>query len=759
MPWDSQRIAFVDIETQSTCDIEEAGGRIYANHPSTRLFIVCVSVDDVFHVWIPEYKQLAAHSVLWPNELKPAKEVVLYHGKEFPKAIYRAIHDADGEPIPLVAHNAYGFDKFIWNRFCDSRHEWLDTLYLARIAGRQGKLDLLSKALLGAGKDRAKKLLPILTTATNSIRGKVSYPVIPPGDLAAFTTYTIADVELLIRIWAEFNYLQVEQEIINVHNQINERGVCVDSDMLSLIEDVSNYSVAEAAKQIATLTRGRLNENNIRSVQQVHEWIESWGITIRDDNGKKCLRKDVVQRYINSPYIIEENLTSATEIPPIVIDVLRLRMKALRITDAKVSKAKARTIGDRIYDLHTYHVAHTGRASSQGVQVHNLPRPLQGLNIENIIKELKSDSYLSTRNDHKQCFDKIKSEMLRQRENAKDKAAFDLLTVDDVLSTLIRPCIKAKKGHKLALCDFSTVECRGVAWIANEEKLLEVFHRQDKGLSKFGPYEDFASRLYGIPIDQVNSFQRQVAKPSVLGCGYGMGTEKMRIYAAAMGVNLVAAGITAEQCISLYRDTYTKIAGWKPKKNGIESNFRVGGIWKTLEKAVKDCVHTRTPQSAGRCTFLMMGSDLVCVLPSGRHIHYPDAKIEDVVPAYCYTLNLPLTPKATVTFESTRGKKSLYGGLITENIVQAICRDLMYCAMVEMSNNGLNVVMHVHDEIVVEEKESYVNDALELMVKIMSKSPDWARGFPLASEGFVSERFVKKAFKGEYELSTASLLA
>lgn len=757
MSWDSPRRAYVDIETQSACPIE-MGGRAYASHRSTRLMILCVAVDDVFHLWIPDYvgSSFATHSSLWPNQLKPNKEVRVYRGTEFPTAMQGVLDDGKGGKLPLVAHNAFGFDKFIWNRFCPGRYEWLDTLYLARIAGRHGKLDALGKSLLGEGKDKAKKLLKKLTTAVPSIRGMFSYPFIAPGDLSAFTTYTIADVELLIRIWGEFDSLFVEAEVIATHNNINDRGVQVDIDLLSLIEDVGLYSVSEAAKAIATLTRGRLNENNIRSVQQVHTWLQTWGVEIVDDKGKKCLRKDVVQRYINSPYIIDEYLMSAREIPPIVIDVLRLRMHALRITDAKVSRARQSAINGRIYDLHTYHQAHTGRASSQRVQIHNLPRPPKGLDIQKLVSLCTSDSFLSTRNDAKVCFDKIKGEIDRQEVP---------LTVDDALSAMIRPSIIAKPKtettpkKKLCICDFSTVECRGVAWIAQEEKLLQVFHRQDNGLSKFGPYEDFASRIYGIGIEQVTSFQRQVAKPGVLGCGYGMGEDKFRVYAAAMGVDLVAAGITAGHVINLFRDTYTKIAGWKPQqKEGVKSSYRVGGIWKALEKAVKDCVATRVPQYAGKCGWEMMGADLVCILPSGRHIHYPEAKIEDVVPAYCYTLNLPLEPKATVTYWCNRGyRKSLYGGLITENVVQAICRDLLMCAMVEMEQEGLNVVLHCHDEPVCEEEEAKAELSLRLMVQIMSTTPEWAKGFPIACEGYTSDRFVKKMFKGEYAYDTVKM--
>lgn len=757
--WDHPNPVFIDWETQSQADISEVGGRLYAYHPSTRPLILSTCIDGTFHVWIPDYIRckLPAHSRLWPNELKPAKEVKLYRGEQIPLEIRKACAGR-----PLVAHNAYGFDQFIWERFVGEA-TFLDSMYLARISGRHGGLDRLSKQLLGHGKDRAKKLLPLLTTATETVfYGKKVpvYPVISAGDLAAFTTYAIADVEILVRLWNQFEELQVESDVIDTHNRINDRGIAVDENLIDVIEQVSIYSVNEAANEISRLTGGKLNANNLRSGQKVHLWLSEWGIDIVDDAGKKCLRKDVVQRYIDSPYLLDsDNLTAAREIPPLVIKVLELRLKALRITDAKVKRAKKRVYRGRVYDLHSYHQAHTGRASSSGIQIHNLPRPPKGLNIQELINAIQSEGFSKVRNDSKGMFDFIKEEKNRQAQEAKKediKQALADMTVDDVMSALIRPSFVAKKDHSLVLVDFSTVEARGVAWIAGEDKLLKVFTDQDSGVSPYGPYEHFASKMFGVPVEQVDSFQRQVAKPVVLGAGYGMGLDKMRLYAAAMGVDLVKAGVTSEYCINLFRDTYTKIAGWKPDKNG-GKGFRVGGIWKTLEKAVKETVSTGEPRHAGKCTWIMDRRDLVCVLPSGRQIRYPDAKIEDIVPAYAYTMGLELIPKATVTYQSTRGTKSLYGGLITENVVQAICRDLLMCALVQFEANKWNPVAHVHDEGVCEVPTVESENVLRGMVRIMSTAPDWAEGFPVACEGFISPRFVKKAFKGYREMTTREL--
>lgn len=1011
--WEHPSPIFLDFETQSACDIKESGGRAYVEHPSTRILILVLSCDDVFHVWIPDYIRTDSSTwnadFLWPNQLKPKHTVCLYRGNELPEPIRECVF---ADPArPLVAHNAYGFDKAVWNRFLPQFDNWLDSIPLARQAGRDGRLDVLGKRILGVGKDHAKKLLPKLTTATPSRFGAgFSYPVINAGDLQAFTRYAVADVEILKRLWSEFDSIKVEADVIQIHNQINERGIGVDVELLESIERLSEYSVTQAIVEIKKRTNGALHEDNIRSGKQVAEWLDKFGVQITDDSGKPCLRKEIVQKFIDSPYVLEDNLTSVTEIPPVCIDVMRLRMKALRITDAKVKKARNRVSSDnRIRDLLTYHKAHTGRWSSSGVQVHNLPRPNNAIaaQVEHLLREANCVPFVPriehSNKDVRILFDSIKAHI----------PSHSTATVDDICSALIRPAFCAKPDHTFAIVDFSQVEARGTAWLADEKKMLtafaegrdlykefaaRVFHvtladvtkdmRQiaksavlgcvaedtlvptDKGFKKIqdikiddmvwdgveyvrhagviykgereclhhqsipnltsdhlvlsikgwqeasdvitgnmklhpakrltdgrlllkGKYRKKEKRGYTISVDVVAAKQKKwreatlyleklrvadsvttsekkepntpqwcqtsntandcltesvryshgvttkrvsntgttevevlrfllsglktvlhslpisspfrvgithdlklieskitkvtnratsdspheknsVATPvevkrtyDILNCGprqqfqagnaivhncqYGLGYDKFRVYAAVNGCDLAGAGVTSEQVINAYRDEYTKIAGWKPKAS---DSFRVGGIWKDYDKAVKECVSTGIPQFAGKCRFLIESNDLVIILPSGRELHYPNARIEDIVPPYCYTLNLPLNPKATVVYDSDRGQKSLYGGLITENVTQAMCRDIMACAMLKLEAEGFPVVAHVHDEILIEVHKSKAKHSIERMVAIMSEVPDWATGFPLECEGFTCDRFNKSHFSYGFECST-----
>lgn len=679
--------------------------------------------------------------------MKPLQTVKLWRGPA-PWEIIALIGSR-----PMVAHNADNFDRLIWDRFFGPGAKWLDSMYLARVRGRPGRLDALGQLVLGVGKDRAKKLLPMLTTAfASTISDGWRYPMILPGDMQAFMRYAIGDVEIVRQFWyGECSDTPIEEDVIEAHRAINERGVAVDGDYLETLEELARYSVDHATREIEDLTDGAIHEGNIRSTVQMHDWLESYGIRIHgnetdnEGNKKLSLRKDSVQRFLDSPYLIEDHLAAVREVPPIVLEVLRLRMKALRITDAKVHRARERTSPDgRIRDLHAYYPTHTGRFASYGVNIHNMPtqKATGKLSIEAMIDLIKT-STKKWPGDIAKTYDAVRN-AIPAPEPGKQA-----VTVDDVCSVGIRPSFVAKKKHKLVLADFSSVEGCGVAWVADEQKLLDIYNNRGD------PYRTFAAKAFGIPEEQVTKEQRDgVGKVGILALSYGMGPPKLRIYAANFGVDLVAAGLTAESMVDLYRNEFTKIAGFKPERG---SNFRVQGIWQKYDTAVKSCVSTRQPQETGKCGFFMKGKDLIIELPSGRWITYPDAEIKDIVPPYCYTLGLPLNPKATVVYQSARGEKSLYGGIITENIVQAICRDLLANSLVLLNSQGFNPVLHVHDEIVCEVPEKQADIRLRQMVKIMSTAPDWAAGFPVACEGFVTSRFVKKAFKGSYEFRTRDI--
>jgi DNA polymerase len=305
----------------------------------------------------------------------------------------------------------------------------------------------------------------------------------------------------------------------------------------------------------------------------------------------------------------------------------------------------------------------------------------------------------------------------------------------------VRPCFRAEPGRVLCVADLASVEARGVAWCAGEPGLLTLFAEGGDA------YLDLAARIFGRPIAREDEPERQVGKVAVLGCGYSMGAARFARYAADNGIDLAAAGVTAEDVVEGYRDAYPAIAGTKVSSNG--RAWRRGGLWRDVEAAAIAAVTTGMPREAGRCLFRREADALVVRLPSGRRLYYRNARVERIVAAYCKALGIPERPKPTLVFDSpTAPGTATYGGKLVENIVQAICRDLLAAALVECERQDLSVVLHVHDEVVAEALLAQAEEALRRLVEILSTPPAWAAGFPVEVEGFVSERYLKGPAKG-----------
>lgn len=753
--WDDPDPIYLDFETQSACDLKAVGGRLYAQHPSTRVLSLVVDAGGEYHVWVPVASQVHPDAVATAGVerygIDPAR-VRVYAGPMCPAPIVLAAKSGR----TLVAHNALGFDRFVWERFVGLPVVWCDTLYLARLAGLPGGLDQLSRAALSAGKDAAKKLVMGWTRAeacpdgyapgkkragqnvTEVVNG-VRYVAVQPGQIEVLLRYNLVDVIRLRELYeGPLATVAVEGDVIAAHLAVNERGVAADPELLNAVTAISNESTARAGEQLSELTGGRIGKHNYRSGPQIHAWLAERGVRLKtvDAAGaeKQSLRKDVIDQALADPRLMLDAaapFAAVTEIDPVVFDVLRLRSAALRITAAKTVRASACLSDDgRLRDLHTYHQAHTGRDSSNRVQVQNLPRPLKGLDV-NALLEAFDRGELSY--DH--IAGRCREWTAKLREKTPGAKA---ITPDDALSAIIRPCLRAAPGKALAVCDFAAVECRGLAWAAGEETLLEAFR------TGTDVYKITGSRIFGKPADQIDDYERQVAKVVTLGCGYGLGAEKFRLYAAAAGIDLVKAGVTAEQCIDAFRAAYPAVAGTPA---GVINGriYRRGGVWTKLEKAAMAATAEGGVHEAARCRWMAAGGTLVCELPSGRRLNYRDARVEDHVPGYVWALGLEPRAKATLVYNSPRGYPAmLYGGKIAENVVQALCRDLLVAAMARAEDAGIPVVLRVHDELVCEVPANKGPVALEALARIMSTPPAWAAGFPLACEGYLCERYVKK---------------
>lgn len=279
-------------------------------------------------------------------------------------------------------------------------------------------------------------------------------------------------------------------------------------------------------------------------------------------------------------------------------------------------------------------------------------------------------------------------------------------------------------GYVFIIADASQVEARGTAWVAGQQDLLDDF---EAGVPV---YCRFASEVLGKKIRKARSTDpkmvakylkrcRTMGKVGTLGCGYGMGWERCMIFAKNVyGIILTPA--EAKHIVNHYRERYPKI----PK------------FWYKIEKAFKFV--TRYPDdkpcvlkqdialySKDDCTFI--------VLPSGRQLRYEGAKI--VGTGRDEHIKVPNPRQKNWTY--------VWGGYLTENIVQAICRDLLAEAILDLEHRGVQIGLHCHDEIIAVVPADEAESAVKVILAAMRKRPSWATTFPLDAEAVIAERYGK----------------
>jgi DNA polymerase len=377
-----------------------------------------------------------------------------------------------------------------------------------------------------------------------------------------------------------------------------------------------------------------------------------------------------------------DNLLSK-DLPDNVRRVLEIRKEGGKSSVAKYQAMTDRVSADgRVRGNLMYHGASTGRWSGAGVQLQNLPR------------------------DTVKDWEKSRTDLHRHKSPLA------------VLSKMIRGTIKAADGHTLMWADYSAVEARGVAWLAGQDDLVALFAGGGK------VYEAMAAMIFDMHAKDVgkDSLERFLGKTTVLGCGYSMGAQKFRQSCAAMGTDISEE--LAQKAVQTYRTNFPKI----PK------------LWRGLEDAAVAAVqHTGKETNYRMVRFYADKHWLIIRLPSGRNLFYRQPRI--VLHAG------PFGEKATIEYMAVnsltkkwQGERT-FGGKLTENIVQGLCRDMIAGAMGALENAGYLVIASVHDEVICEVPDGH--GSIDDMIKLMCAVPEWAAGFPLAAEGKTGKRYAK----------------
>jgi DNA polymerase len=620
---------------------------------------------------------------------------------------------AEGERFPDVvrdhivtggiftAWNA-AFEIALWNECAVRRYGWPRlpveqvrcSMAAAYAMGLPGALENVAPALgLEQRKDIAGKRV-MLQLAQPRQDGTFWRPWDDPEKFQQLYRYNQQDVRTEMAVLDRIMELSPEEQAIwQLDYRINQRGITVDLNAIekaiSLVEQEQKRLNAEMLVATGGVV-GKCSE-----VQLLVKWIKLQGVEM---NG--VAKADILDA------LQDENL------PANVAAALHLRKEAAKSSTAKLMAMRDRASADgRVRNLHQYHGAATGRWAGRGIQVQNLPRTRPDMHPEDVadvIAHLDQRDYLD--------------------------AMYG--PVMDALADSIRGMLMASPGHDLAAADFSAIEARVLAWLAGQEEVLEIFRTHGR------IYEHAAAGIYHVRLDDVSEAQRQVGKVSVLALGYGGGIGAFQ--SMARNYNVKVPDVEADEIKVAWRAAHPRIVQY----------------WYDLENAAMRALTQGGKHSAGapgrQVTYLKNGSFLWCRLPSGRVLCYPYPEIRvvttpwgDEKEALTYMTELDSTQrKSTKVLDDPNAngawqRISTYGGSLAENVTQAVARDLLAFSLQTLEANGFKVVIHVHDEAVVEITTSCDCDTLRRIETLTAEAPAWAAGLPTKAKGWRAQRYRK----------------
>lgn len=729
---------FLDFETFSEADLKKVGSYAYAEHPTTEVLICTYAFDN-----------------------EPVQVWDCTDGSDMPGDLHRALRRLvkPNSRIKMVWHNGSMFDRLIM------KHCWgfdipvsntIDTMIWAFRHALPGSLDALCE-VLGVSADNAKdkrgkaliKRFSKPTPKNYKIRRYTAET--HPDEWALFIKYAVSDITAMREVFHKlprWGNSEFEDRVLELDQLINDRGFKVD------------VALAEAAIEAVEKHKAQLQEEAQRK----------YGGSLTGKDFLPILRELApAHRIHNAQKSTLNDLLADDDLPDDARTIIEMRLGAASTASTKYNPLLlGRSSDDRRRGCLQYGGAkRTLRWAGKGFQPQNLARGYY----------------------HDDELDKGISALLKGRAHRR----FD---VAKLTASTVRSCIIPEAGHKFVVADYSNVEGRGLAWLAGEETALDTFRA---GLDI---YCVTAGKMFGMDPDDIKkNFKeiRQIGKACELGLGYEGGVGAFVTFAKNLGLDLIemaktmdgtfpdhiwaatARGYewariqeakrpphpgekddrpsyildkkvwrTCDAIKRMWRESHPEtVAFWRDLKDGILAAVRNPGreFWagahlrRNRERAIR-IWRTVEFDSSGR---KVPGWWLCVELPSGRILSYPGIGVsvtketdEDG------RVNTNVRIKYQGENQLTRQWTTLYthGGKACENIVQALCRDLLAYAMINVEGGGYPIVLSVHDELVCETPDTPEYTVAELE-KLMCALPEWAEGFPLVAEGQELKRYAK----------------
>lgn len=644
----------IDIETYSSVSLQKAGVYAYAASPDFEILLFGYAWDD-----------------------GPVEVIDLASGQKLPQELQDALYDPQ---ILKTAFNA-SFERTCLSAFMGSvtpPEQWSCTAVMARELGLPGSLEMVGQ-VIGLPEDKQKSKtgkaliryfsIPCKATKANGGRTR-NLPQHDPDRWRLYVEYNRQDVEAeraIRKRLQKFPVLPSEQDLYVIDQHINDRGVGCDTELAAHaveIDQIVKARLLDAAKDLTGL-------ENPKSATQLKSWIEETsGVEVESLN-KKAM----------------SGVRASTAACGEVQQMLDIR-QGLAKTSTEKYNAMLRTVcpDGRIRGLTQFcGAARTGRWAGRLVQMQNLP--------QNKMPDKELD-----------C--------ARQLVRAGDIDTLEMLFDDtaSVLSQLIRTAFVPKSGCRFIVADFSAIEARVLAWLADEQWRMDVFNTHGK------IYEASAEQMFHLPPGSVKKGDpmRQKGKIAELALGYGGSVGAMK----SMGA--LEMGLAESELKPI-------VNSWRA------ANRAITKLWWNTDAAVRRCIQTKAPVDLPHGMRLRKQGPLLRLqLPNGRELSYVKPRIDE---------DDNITYEGTIQSSGGWGRIESYGPKFVENIVQATARDCLAEAMFRLESAGFPIVFHVHDEVICEVPNG-ISSAEELG-ELMGQPIAWAAGLPLRADAYECEYYRK----------------
>ena len=674
-------IVFIDFETRSKISLPDAGMYRYAEDPSTEVFCLGVKVDNL-------------PAKIWVSPFSLAR-LTLDQCFNLPVMGEDNLRDLVSDPAnEFHAFNA-GFERCIWSNIMVKRlgfpeihlRRWRCTASQSNSFSLPQNLDGACNALGLAAKDKAGySIMMKLCKPRKALKADKerdadwetrTYWHEDPEDILANCRYCLNDVEIEYAL-----HKRLPTTLSPSEQEVWFQDQIINDRGIN-VDMPSVRAVQKRCAEYRTIIEAelvRITGGAVTTASQVTRILA----LLKDTYGVEleALDKNVV-----------EDTLKREDLDPTARRILEIRVQLSQTSTAKFDAIADMVCADgRIHGEFKYWGAGTGRWSGQGVQLQNLPRKC----------DVEAPAAF-------QLFD----------------AQTLILLYGDVFSgakKCIRPVMCAPEGRTLVVLDYASIEGRVLAWLAGEHGVIQDY------IANRDMYKVSYSVSFGTPYDQVTHDQRTIGKPIELGLGYGGWIGALR----AMGETYHVDFPDDDECKRI-------ILAWR------DSRPATTALWDNLWQAALRTVQRGQPHAVGKIMFGLRDNWLHMRLPSGRLLAYYSPEVELMEDPYGRV-------KDTLTFMSIDGRtksptykkwtriKTWYG-VITENAVQAIARDLLADALIRLEANGFPIVLHVHDEIGAE--VSIGQEREDEFKRIMTTIPEWAAGLPIDAAGWTGKRYRK----------------